>query len=55
MTSMGVIEGGWEFVWGAYGVTASVLVLYALSIHSRYRAERRRAAREGRADSGAWS
>jgi heme exporter protein CcmD len=42
---MGYIQGGWEFVWGAYGVTAGVLVLYALSIHARYRAERRRAER----------
>jgi heme exporter protein CcmD len=46
MSAMGYIQGGWEFVWGAYGVTAGVLVLYALSIHARYRAERRRAERE---------
>jgi len=25
MGGMGVIEGGWEFVWAAYGVTAAVL------------------------------
>jgi heme exporter protein CcmD len=43
---LGVILGGWEFVWGAYGVTAAVLTLYALSIHARYRTERRRALRE---------
>jgi heme exporter protein CcmD len=43
---MGVILGGWEYVWGAYGVTATVLTLYAVSIHARYRAERRRAERE---------
>jgi heme exporter protein CcmD len=43
---MGVIEGGWEFVWGAYGVSATVLLLYALSVHARYRAERARALRE---------
>ncbi len=38
----GMIEGGWEFVWGAYGVSAAILIGYALSIHRRYRAERRR-------------
>lgn len=44
--TMGVIEGGWEFVWGAYGMTAAVLLLYALSLHARYRFERERAERE---------
>jgi heme exporter protein CcmD len=48
MTSMGVIEGGWEFVWGAYGVTALVLLSYSASVYARYRAERNRAAREQR-------
>ena len=46
MGGMGVIEGGWEFVWAAYGVSAVVLAGYALSIHARYRAERRRRERE---------
>jgi heme exporter protein CcmD len=46
MGGMGVIEGGWEFVWAAYGVSAAVLAGYALSIHARYRAERRRRERE---------
>ena len=45
---MGVIEGGWEFVWGAYGVTALALVCYTVSVFARLRAERRRAVREGR-------
>jgi heme exporter protein CcmD len=45
---MGVIEGGWEFVWGAYGVTALVLLSYTASVYARYRAERKRALREGR-------
>jgi len=39
---VGVIEGGWEFVWGAYGASAVILIGYAVSIHRRYRAERRR-------------
>lgn len=55
MSSMGVIEGGWQFVWGAYGVTASVLLLYALSIHARHRTERRRAEQEGRGTFGGTS
>jgi hypothetical protein len=46
----GVIEGGWGFVWAAYGLSAAILVGYAVSIHARYRAEqarRRRALPEG--------
>ena len=55
MSAMGVIEGGWEFVWGAYGVSAGVLLLYALTIHARYRAERRSAGRcGGGAREGSW-
>lgn len=38
----GMIEGGWEFVWAAYGVSAAILIGYAASLHRRYRAERRR-------------
>ena len=43
----GVIQGGQEFVIAAYVVTATVLCGYAASIFLRYRAEKRRAAREG--------
>ena len=42
----GVIEGGWEFVWGAYGITALTLLSYALSVHVRFRTERTRAKRQ---------
>ena len=38
----GVIRGGWEFVWAAYGITAAILVGYAVSVIARYRAQRRR-------------
>jgi heme exporter protein D len=42
MTGIGVIEGGWPFVWGAYGASAFILIGYAASIVLRYRHERRR-------------
>ena len=38
----GVITGGWEFVWAAYGVSAVILTGYAVSVIVRYRAQRRR-------------
>jgi hypothetical protein len=43
----GVIEGGWEYVWAAYAVSAVILLGYAASLIARYRAERARAEREG--------
>jgi len=46
--SMGYVEGGWEFVWAAYAVTAVVLGGYATSVLIRFRAERNRAEREAR-------
>lgn len=42
----GVIQGGWEFVWAAYGLTAAVLGFYTLSIVARYRSEKRRTDRK---------
>lgn len=39
----GMIAGGWEFVWSAYGITAAVLILYTVSVLARYRSENRRA------------
>ena len=52
MPGMGVVEGGWEFVWTAYGLSAAILVGYAVSVHVRYQAERARRRRE-EAPSGA--
>jgi len=47
---VGSIEGGWEFVWAAYSITAVVLGGYAVSVFLRLRAEQTRAQREaGRA------
>jgi len=28
----GIVTGGWEFVWAAYGITAAVLVAYGLRL-----------------------
>ena len=38
----GVIEGGWAYVWGAYGISAVILIGYAVSLHLRYRDERKK-------------
>lgn len=35
----GTIQGGWEFVWAAYAVSAAILGGYAASVHLRYRRE----------------
>jgi hypothetical protein len=51
--TQGVIQGGWNFVVAAYTVSAVVLVGYAISVHSRYRAERERARREAEHRGGA--
>jgi hypothetical protein len=45
----GVIQGGWEFVWAAYAVTATILTGYGLSVFSRYRAALRRRSAAGQA------
>ena len=46
MTPGGVVAGGWEFVWAAYGVSAAILIGYAVSVHLRYRGARARTQRE---------
>jgi len=33
----GVISGGWEFVWAAYGITAAIFILYTISLAVRLR------------------
>jgi heme exporter protein D len=45
MSPAGVIEGGWEFVWAAYGVTAAVLLVYGVTLVLRFRSMRARAGR----------
>ena len=44
--SAGVVSGGWNFVIAAYGVTFAVLFIYGVSIVTRFREERSRAAEE---------
>jgi len=44
--SGGVVTGGWNFVIAAYVVTFAVLFIYGVTIITRLRAERSRAANE---------
>jgi len=45
---MGTLQGGFEYVVGAYSVTAVVLTGYAVSVFLRWRSERARARRDAR-------
>jgi heme exporter protein D len=36
----GQIQGGWGFIWAAYGITWTALVLYGASLWHRYRSLR---------------
>jgi hypothetical protein len=45
MSPTGVIEGGWEFVRAAYGVSAAVLLVYGVTLVLRFRSARSRAER----------
>jgi hypothetical protein len=42
----GTVSGGWNFVIAAYGITAAVLVLYGVTLITRLREARSRAAEE---------
>jgi hypothetical protein len=44
----GVIVGGWEFVWGAYGLTFGAFLIYGVNLIARLRHERRRAMEDGK-------
>jgi hypothetical protein len=44
--SQGIVSGGWNFVIAAYGITAAVLVLYGVTLITRLREARTRAAEE---------
>ena len=36
----GVVTGGWEYVWLAYGLTATAFIIYGASIFARLREKR---------------
>ena len=36
----GVVVGGWEYVWAAYGITTVALIVYAISLINRIRGAR---------------
>ena len=40
--NQGVISGGWEFVWAAYGITAAVFTVYIVSLVVRLREAKRK-------------
>lgn len=42
----GIIIGGWEYVWAAYGITFGALGLYGISLALRLRGEKRRVHQE---------
>ncbi|MFZ2492876.1 MAG: hypothetical protein WA208_15445 [Thermoanaerobaculia bacterium] len=35
----GVVVGGWEYVWMAYGLTASALIIYGVTLFAKLRQE----------------
>lgn len=39
----GIVVGGWEFVWSAYGLTAAALIIYGVSLVTRLREAKRNA------------
>ena len=44
--------GGWSFVWLAYAASTSIFLVYAASLHRRYRDELKRARRARRDANG---
>lgn len=45
--SAGVVVGGWEFVWAAYGLSFTAFLIYGVSLLTKYRQEQSRAGNEG--------
>jgi hypothetical protein len=41
----GIVTGGWEFVWAAYGLTAAAFLVYTVSLAARLREAKRNAAK----------
>ncbi|HEX6160501.1 MAG TPA: hypothetical protein VF111_10075 [Thermoanaerobaculia bacterium] len=45
--NQGIVVGGWEYVWMAYGLTFSALAIYGVTLFMKLREEWNRAAAEG--------
>ena len=43
----GIVVGGWEYVWMAYGLTFSAFLIYGVTLITKLREERARAQRDG--------
>ena len=43
----GVVVGGWEFVWAAYGLSFAAFLIYGVSLLTKYRAAQTRVKNEG--------
>lgn len=39
--SEGIVVGGWEFVWAAYGLTAAAFAIYGWRLFARLREARK--------------
>lgn len=44
----GVVTGGWQYVWTAYTLTATVLLIYGVTLLTRFREEWNRSREERR-------
>lgn len=44
----GIVIGGWEYVWAAYGITFVALAAYGINLGIRLRGERRSEKEENR-------
>ncbi len=45
--TQGVVVGGWEYVWAAYGLTFAAFIIYGVMLVTKLREERARAAQDG--------
>ena len=45
--SGGVVVGGWQYVWMAYGLTSLAFLIYGVTLITRIREERTRASMDG--------
>lgn len=45
--TQGVVVGGWEYVWAAYGLTFAAFIIYGVTLVTKLREERARAAEDG--------